>query len=112
VTSAFKLAWAPWVYGLAASGVGGGAAAISTGFTQAITDPQHSNLKHLLYMMGVSYIVGGILAAAFYLKQSPLPAPEPQIQIQDTKTTGMGTAEIHQVKTTVTMQAPPPEDNP
>jgi hypothetical protein len=67
------LSWELWVYGLFAALIGGGTAAIGTGFAQAITDPGHADVKHLLALMGTSFIVSGILSAAAYLAKSPLP---------------------------------------
>lgn len=67
------LQWETWVYGLVAALIGGGAGAISTGFAQVIIDPQHADIRHLLALMGTSFVVAGILSAAAYLSKSPLP---------------------------------------
>lgn len=68
-----ELNWKPWVYGLFAALVGGGAGAISSAGSQVILDPQHSNPVELLERMGISFVISGLIAVAFYLKQSPLP---------------------------------------
>lgn len=76
-----KLNWGAWLYGLVSGFVGGGAAAIGSGFAGIYTDPDHFNpangVSHLFTLMGVTFLVAGILTAAAYLKQSPLPAIEP-----------------------------------
>jgi hypothetical protein len=69
------LNWGPWIYGLLGGFIGGGAAAASTGIAQVVTDPQHSDIHHLLILMGVSYFVGGVITSLAFLKQSPLPPP-------------------------------------
>lgn len=67
------LQWETWVYGLVAALIGGGSGAIATGFAQVIVDPQHADLRHMLALMGTSFVVAGILSAAAYLAKSPLP---------------------------------------
>lgn len=71
--SKFFLQWETWMYGLGAALIGGGSGAIATGVAQAVTDPGHADLRHLLALMGTSFAVAGLLSAAAYLKQSPLP---------------------------------------
>lgn len=83
MTEQFRLNWFPWVYGLFAGFIGGGAAAVSTGVAQSITDPMHADIHHLFNLMGVSFIVAGAIATSFYLAKSPLPTP---IQVEVTKT--------------------------
>lgn len=72
-----KLNWGVWLYGLVAALVGGGASAISAGVAQSITDPTHADVHHLFYLMGITFIVAGAIAAFAYLAKSPLPAPAP-----------------------------------
>jgi hypothetical protein len=84
-----KLDWSHWFYGLAAAVIGGGAGAVSAGFAAPLIapgqfgvggDPGWNNLK----LMFAVFVISGIVSAAAYLKQSPLPA---QIaSITETKT--------------------------
>lgn len=71
-----KLAWGGWLYGLLAAAIGGGAGAIGTGVAQSIVDPTHADIKHLLILMGTSFVVTGLLSGAGFLAKSPLPQVE------------------------------------
>ncbi len=71
-----RLNWATWLYGLGSGFIGGGAGAVGTAVTQAITDPGHADLHHLLVMMGTSFLITGLICSFAYLKQSPLPPIE------------------------------------
>ncbi len=72
-----KLDWDKWLYGLVGGFIGGGAASIASGFAGMYTDPEHFNpvngVRHLLTLMLITFLVSGIITAAAYLKQSPLP---------------------------------------
>lgn len=70
--------WRSWAHGLIASFIGGGASAVSAGFSAGIVDPDHFGLtamhhKDLFDLMGTTFVISGVLAASAYLKQSPLP---------------------------------------
>lgn len=73
--------WKKWLYGLGAAVIGGGAGSIAAGFSTAMVDPQRFNIHggggHLLEVMGTTFVVSGILHAAGFLAQSPLPAENP-----------------------------------
>lgn len=71
-----KLAWGGWLYGLVAAVVAGGAGAIGTGVAQSIVDPTHADIRHLLLLMGTSFIITGLLSGAGFLAKSPLPQVE------------------------------------
>lgn len=68
-----------WLHGVIASFIGGGASAIVSGLTSVGFAPDKFNLSdlkgfgHLVGMMAANFIVTGLLSAAFYLKQSPMP---------------------------------------
>ena len=72
-----KLDWGHWLLGLFAAFIGGGAGALSAGFSAAALDPEHFNLAsgltHTLELMGITFAISGIVAAGAYLKQSPVP---------------------------------------
>ena len=66
-----------WSYGLAAAIIGGGASSVVTGVAINAVDPVDFNLaaglRQTLAVMGVSFVLHGLLNAAMFLKQSPLP---------------------------------------
>lgn len=68
-----------WLYGLAATIIGSGSTAISTGFGTILVDPKkfnvHDGLGHLLEVMGMTFAIAALTHAAAYLSQSPLPPP-------------------------------------
>jgi hypothetical protein len=72
------LLWQKWVYGLAAAVIGGGAASVTAAFSATVIDPAsfniHAGLGHILELMGVCFLINGLMHAAGYLAQSPLPA--------------------------------------
>ena len=72
-----KLDWANWFYGLLSGFIGGGAGSIGAGVVGIATDPEHFNPQHgphhLIVLMTYAFVFSGIITAAAYLKQSPLP---------------------------------------
>ncbi len=72
-----KLDWKHWLLGLVAAFIGGGAGALSAGFSAAALDPEHFNLagglSQTIELMGITFLISGVVAAAAYLKQSPVP---------------------------------------
>jgi hypothetical protein len=66
-----------WIHGLVAAFVGGAASAISSGLASMVSDPAHFNLGTGFWvttkLMGITAILSGIITAAAYLKQSPVP---------------------------------------
>ena len=75
-----NLDWSTWLYGLLSGFIGGGAGAIGSAFGGIMTDPDHFNpshgVHHLLVLMGWTFVFSGVITAAAYLKQSPLPPEE------------------------------------
>jgi hypothetical protein len=67
-----------WLKGLVAASISGAANGVVTGFAAIGIDPEKFNLAaglhHTLAIGGVSAALSGILGAAMYLKQSPLPS--------------------------------------
>jgi len=62
-----------WIHGLAAAFIGGAAASI----TNLIVAPESFNATpEGLRKLGWAILASGVVAAALYLKQSPLPPPE------------------------------------
>ena len=62
--------WTKWVKGLVSAVIGGAANAI----TVSVVDPQAFNLQEGASKLLTVAVVSAIVAAAMYLKQSPLPA--------------------------------------
>lgn len=77
-----------WAHGLGAAVIGGGASAVTSSFSASAIAPQTFNLGNqvwsFLALAGVTFLVNGLMSAAFYLKQSPLP-PEPEEVVEAAK---------------------------
>lgn len=73
------LKWETWVYGLVGAFIGGGASAVTGGFSAAIIAPDKFNVNtgagfgHIVEMMGACFLINGLLGMFLYLKQSPVP---------------------------------------
>lgn len=61
--------WKKWFKGLISAAIG----AAANGITVMIVDPQAFNLAEGAHKVGMVALVSAIVAAAMYLKQSPLP---------------------------------------
>ena len=61
--------WQPWLHGLGSAFIGGGASAVSA----MVIAPERFNLAEGFESMMQMWAVSGIISAALYLKQSPLP---------------------------------------
>lgn len=68
----FQMIWKPWLHGLASAVIGGGANSIS----MMVIDPKDFNLHDGLGKVLSVWVVSGVINAALYLKQSPLPTME------------------------------------
>jgi len=77
-----------WIHGLGAAAIGGGASAVTAGVTVSAIRPDSFNFAGQVWptleLMGVLFVVNGIMSAFAYLKQSPLPLES--IEVQETKT--------------------------
>ena len=71
------LDFAEWIRGLLAAFIGGGASAVTSGVTVSAMDPKDYNLAegaHKLYaLMGVLFMVNGLVSAAMFLRNKPVP---------------------------------------
>lgn len=89
-----KLNWAPWLYGLLAALIGGGASALVTMVGVNVIDPKDWNFAdhpaHMLELMVFCFIFNGIITAAGYLKNSPLPQVETMTQSTNIQPVGDG----------------------
>lgn len=61
--------WRNWVHGLIGAFIGGGANAVSV----MVIAPETFNIHAGLEKLGGAFLLSGIISAALYLKQSPLP---------------------------------------
>jgi len=71
-----KLDIEDWLRGLVGAFIGGGAGAISSGTYLMIQDPDHFNIHafgKLIALMGGMFIFNGIIGAALFLHQKPMP---------------------------------------
>lgn len=69
------MSWQKWLKGLVSATIGGAANAI----TVMIIDPIAFNLQEGIGKLGTVVLVSALVAAAMYLKQSPLPLEEETI---------------------------------
>lgn len=110
-----------WFYGLASAAIGGGSAAVVSGFTAMGFDPAKFNLTnssgilHLLGLTAVNFVFSGILSAFFYLKQSPLPPESITSTIDESHVTRDVTGSVTEVgvsKTVTTTPVSPLQEDP
>ena len=70
--------WRPWLYGLGAAIIGGGATSVTAAISGAIVAPESFNLHggglKVIELMITTFMVAGAMHAFAYLSQSPLPA--------------------------------------
>lgn len=100
-----KLDWSNWIYGLFRGFIGGGAASIVSGPVAAIIAPQEVNFQSgvgkLFLVMGVTFLLNGLIHTAMYLSSSPLPAIIPATVTTTTVTAGRASNPDPVVVTTV-----------
>lgn len=92
-----------WIYGAVATFIGGGAGAISAGFSVNVVDPKDfaMNSAKLWTVMLICFIVNGVLGLALYLKDKPLPAlKEVETAVQTVTTPAPGVKVTTTVKET------------
>ena len=99
-----KLDWGSWVYGLFAALIGGGAAAVTAAFSAIVLTPGQYGVSgdgawNSLKLMGLTFIISGLIATFAYLKQSPLPAVEPDVTTTSVATTTQPGVETATTKT-------------
>ena len=63
-----------WLYGLVAALIGGGASAVSGGIAVTMIDPKDFGASwKTIQLMGVTFLISGMMNAFYYLKDSPVP---------------------------------------
>lgn len=70
-----NLDWENWVYGIVAGFIGGGAGAVVSGVVVSLQNPQDYSLAHPKFyiLVGSVFAANGLVTAAAFLKQNPLP---------------------------------------
>lgn len=66
------LDWSKWAYGLVSAVIGGGAGAVTAGFSASMVVPG-LKLSQALSIMGITFAVSGALSGLAFLHQQPLP---------------------------------------
>lgn len=77
LTTATKLDWSGWLRGVFGALISGGAGSIASGVGVTLSDPGHD--VNLIKVMGITFLVSGIVSLAKFLQSSPVPAPEKPI---------------------------------
>lgn len=76
--------WKPWLHGLLAAFIGGGAAAGAAAISGMVVKPQAFNLgvelKSTLTLMAGTFLLSGIISVLLFLQKSPLPDDSPTTQ--------------------------------
>lgn len=62
-----------WLHKLVAALVGGGAAAVTAGVSVSLIDPHQWELLNLLKLMGVTFLLNGLMSVMMFLKDKPIP---------------------------------------
>lgn len=66
-----KLDWGGWIRGVIGAVISGGAASIASGISVTALDKSHD--INTLEVMGLTFLVSGVVSLAKYLEQHPLP---------------------------------------
>ncbi len=79
--------WGDWAAGLIAGFVGGGASAVVGSLAISFQDPKDFSIgtTKFLSVAGTIFLVSGILNAAMYLKQNPIPKVKTVVTVETVK---------------------------
>lgn len=81
LSTAVKLDWSGWVRGVVGAFVSGGAGAIGGATGATMLDPMTFNLNTglgvTMKLMGVAFLISGIVSLAKFLQTSPVPGAVP-----------------------------------
>lgn len=96
-----ELDFGDWIYGLLSGFISGGATTVVTGFTAALSDPEHFRFgSHTFYQLMLNvFLASGAISAMNFLRTKPLPA------IKTTETTVQTTEVIPAIRTAPTSPA-------
>jgi hypothetical protein len=101
-----SLDWSKWLYGLVSAIIGGGAGAATAGVGANLVVP---NLKaaQTLEIMGMTFLVSGVIAGLAFLHQQPLPTVTVEKTVESV-TTGPESVTKSTTHQTTTVQTPQP----
>lgn len=107
-----SLDFSDWFRGLVAAFIGGGAGAVSAGFSVIVQDPHDYNVytRKLYTLMLMCFIINGIISAMAFLHQRPVPELRVvKTTVETAKTEGEPTTTIRKIEEThVEPAAKPP----
>lgn len=90
-TTFVRKAQTHWIRGLLAAFISGGASAVSAGFSATMVAPETFNLQKGLAgtceMMGICFLISGVLRATQFLKDQPLPPEDEEVTVTDSQHT-------------------------
>lgn len=77
LSTAKALDWRGWLLGIMGAVVSGGAGAVGSGAGEVLLDPGHAaaagGMKHVLALMGMTFLVSAAISLAKYLQTKPVP---------------------------------------
>lgn len=70
-----ELDWGSWLSGVIGGFIGGGASAVTSAVSMLVVDPNYvaTHGANIVKIATTTFVVSGILGAALYLKQHPVP---------------------------------------
>lgn len=104
-----------WFRGLVAAFVGGGAGAVSAGFSVIVQDPHDYNIytRKLYTLMLTCFLINGLLSAMAFLHQRPVPELKMvKTTVETAKTEGKPTVTVRTVEETHVESMPMPKEEP
>jgi hypothetical protein len=109
-----RFAWEQWLYGLFSGIIAGGATSASSALTAALLAPDKFNITngHFYALLGITFMVNGLVAAFLYLKQSPLPALVTTTTTESIGVPGQPPALISKKVEQVQVSENPPKEKP
>jgi hypothetical protein len=96
-----SLDWSQWLYGLMSAVIGGGAGAATAGFSANIVVP-NLNATQTLSIMGMTFVVSGVIAGLSFLHQQPLPSVTVAKTTETVKADSSGAVIASKTSTTTT----------
>ncbi len=109
-----NLDWGSWLYGLFYGMIGGGASAVVSGVTVALSDPKDYAIGSgkFLGLVTTVFIANAVLSMFLYLKQTPLPAAKVVTAVQTVEQPGKPTKTITTVEETKLVKEIPTQEPP
>jgi len=79
--------WGDWVSGIVAGFIGGGASAVVGGLALSFQDPKDFSIGTTKFfnVAGTIFVISGLLNAAMYLKQNPIPKVRTVVTVETVK---------------------------